>query len=300
MSYKEVTLNSRDGYLLSLHVFEVPDPKALIKCIHGMEEHQGRYIPFAEYLQQHGYNVVTADMRGHGKNAPVLSHIADRNGAQLLIEDEKQILAQIKEWYPDVPVYLFGHSMGTIIARKLLQTHSGDFRKAALSGYPNPQSAARAGALLTGLIASAKNTRGHSKLIDNMVLGGFSKAVKDAKTPLDWLSVNKENVKAYSEDPLCGVPFTLGSYDALFHLITDINNPGLYQKVNSDLPILMIAGNEDPCVGGEKGRADSLDRLTRAGFRNIHVETLAGMRHEILNETKNAEVYQKLLTFFDQ
>ena len=300
MSYKEITLNSRDGYPLSLHVFEVSNPKAVIKCIHGMEEHKGRYIPFAEFLQQHGYTVVTADLRGHGKNAQILSHIADRDGAQLLIEDEKTTLAHIKKWYPQVPVFLFGHSMGTIIARKLLQTHSREFAKAALSGYPNPQSAARIGALLTGVIAAAKNKRGHSRLIDNMVLGGFSKAVRDAKTPLDWLSVNKENVQAYAEDPLCGVPFTLGSYEALFRLITDIDNPNLYKDVKAELPIFLIAGSDDPCVGGEKGKSDSLDRLTRAGFRNTHVETLNGMRHEILNEKEKEKVYRLILAFFDQ
>ena len=54
-----------------------------------MEEHQGRYTPFAEFLQKHGYTVVTADMRGHGEHALTLSHIADRDGARLLIEDEE-------------------------------------------------------------------------------------------------------------------------------------------------------------------------------------------------------------------
>ncbi len=300
MSYKEITINSVDGYRLDLHLFEAPEPKAVIKFIHGMEEHQGRYTPFAEFLQKHGYTVVTADMRGHGEHALTLSHIADRDGARLLIEDEEAALSRIRELFPDVPVFLFAHSMGTIIARKLLQTHSRDFAKVALSGYPNPQSAARAGALLVSALTAFKKPQGHSRLVDNMVLGGFSKAVKDAKTPLDWLSADGKNVRRYAEDPLCGVPFTLGSYAALFDLINDIGKPDLYRRVNSDLPILLIAGREDPCVGGEKGRADSLDRLARAGFRNIRVETLDGMRHEILNEEKRDMVYQKLLDYFDQ
>ena len=70
--------------------------------------------------------------------------------------------------------------------------------------------------------------------------------------------------------------------------------------MKADLPILLIAGGEDPCVGGEKGKADSLDRLTRAGFRDIRVEILPGMRHEILNERDRSVAYRKILSFFEE
>lgn len=300
MNYEERTVQGSGGYALSVRVYDVPRPKAIIKCIHGMEEHQDRYIPFASFLREQGFAVITADLRGHGKTAPKLSHIADRDGARLLIEDERAMLDWVRTRYPGRPLFLFGHSMGSIIARKLLQTHSGDFAKVVLAGYPNPQSAAGGGIQLINLISAVKGREGYSRMIDNMALGSFSKSVKDAKTPLDWLSFNRDNVQEYISDPLCGVRFTLGSYDALFHLIQDINKPELYRHVNADLPILLIAGDEDPCVGGEKGKADSLDRLTRAGFRNIRVETLPGMRHEILNESNHPEAYRKILSFFRQ
>ena len=153
---------------------------------------------------------------------------------------------------------------------------------------------------MTRCIAAFKGWGGYSKLVDNLAFGGFTKAVKNAETPLDWLSVNRENVRRYQEDPLCGVPFTLGSYEALFRMLIDINKPELYRDVQTELPILLISGEDDPCTGGEKGRADSLDRLTRAGFRDLRVETLPGMRHEILNETENEIVYQKILDFFEE
>jgi len=298
--FEEQTVPASDGYALSTHTFDCADPKAVVLFIHGMEEYQDRYIPFACFLQEHGYAVVTADLRGHGRTAPKLSHIADRDGDKLLIEDEKVLLNRIRDRWQGTPVFLFAHSMGTIIARKLMQTDSGSLAKAVLSGYPNPQAAARIGAKLAGWIAARKGKDGHSGLIDNMVLGSFSKSVKDAKTPCDWLSVNPDNVKAYMEDPLCGKAFTLGSYDALFRLLADIGRPELYRDVKADLPILLIAGAEDPCVGGEKGKADSLDRLQRAGFRNIRTEDLPGMRHEILNEKDNILVYRKILAFFDE
>lgn len=298
-NYTEHTVHSTDGYALDVHVFDVPAPKAVVRFIHGMEEHQERYEPFAAYLQEKGYAVVTADLRGHGKTAPVLCHIADGEGDRLLIEDEETLLGFVHDRWPGRPVCLFAHSMGTIIARKLLQTESRAFTKVVLSGYPNPQSAAKAGILVAGCLSIFKGKQGHSRLVDGMVTGGFGKAVKDAQSPLDWLSVNRENVRKYEEDPLCGVPFTLGSYETLFQLLVDIGRPELYRHVNEELPILLIAGSEDPCVGGAKGRSDSVDRLQRAGFRNLRTENLQGMRHEILNETDHMAVYGKILAFLE-
>ena len=298
--YREATIPAGDSATLSLRIYEADAPRAVVKCIHGMEEYQDRYEEFASFLQDNGYTVVTADLRGHGRTAPLLSHIADRDGHRLLLEDEKAILDEISRRWPGLPVILFGHSMGTIVARALMQTESERFRKAVLSGYPNPNSAAGAGILLTKLLSAFKGAKGHSGLVDDMVLGPFSKAVPDAQSPLDWLSVNPENVKRYEADPLCGVPFTLGSYNALFNLIRMMDRPEDYRNVNEDLPILLISGAGDPCTGGEKGRADSLDRLKRAGFRNTEVVTWEGMRHEILNEEKREDVYRTILAFIEQ
>jgi len=299
VSHQELTLSSRDGYQLALRIFDAEEPKAVVKCIHGMEEHQDRYRPFAEYLQKAGYTVVTADLRGHGTTAPRLSHIADRDGHLRLLEDEEAILDEIHERWAGVPVVLFAQSMGTIIARVLLQKLSREFHKAVLSGYPNPNSAAGAGILLTDVLSSLKSARGYSKTVDGMVLGPFGKAVPDAKTPQDWLSVNPENVQRYREDPLCGARFTLGSYSALFHLIRQMGRAEQYEEVWKELPILMISGREDPCTGGEKGRADSEAVLRRAGFRKLEIVTLDGMRHEILNETGREEVYRRILEFLN-
>lgn len=297
MGFEEIIIPARDGYSLAVRVYEAKKPKAVVKFIHGMEEHQGRYEEFATLLQSNGFTVVTADMRGHGKNAPKLSHIADKNGHKILIEDELVMKEYIKNRWPGVPLMLFAHSMGTIIARKLLQTESKEYVKVCLSGYPNPMPVGAIGGGLSAFIGLFKGRKGYSKLLTNMALGGFSKAIENAKTPLDWLSYNEDNVKRYIADPLCGEEFTIGSYNALFHLVGDINKSSLYKNVNEELPFLLISGKDDPCTAGEKGRQASLDRLTKAGFKNIKVSTIEGMRHEILNETEKEKVAKEILDF---
>ena len=298
MEKEELILKSVDGYELSLAIFHAKNPKAVIQFVHGMEEYKERYEPFATFLAEQGYTCVTSDLRGHGKNAPLLSHISDKKGDKLIIEDQKQIRKYIKKTFKDVPVYLFGHSMGTIISRVLIQSEGDKYEKVALSGYVNPNPVAGIGCVLTKLITVFKGPKAHSKLITTMTMDPFTKSIQDKKTDLDWLSYNEENVKKYIADPFCGVEFTLGSYYALMKLLSRMGKSKSYKQVKEDEPILLISGKDDPCTGFDKGREDSKALLEKAGYHDISVITYEGMRHEILNEKENKKVYQDLLEFF--
>lgn len=300
MTKQDITLPSVDGYSLSLAVFPSKNPKANVLVIHGMQEHKERYEGFASFLQEHGYNVVTSDLRGHGSNAPKLSHIADKDGDKLILQDQRKITEYIEERFPNLPIYILGHSMGTMITRTLLQTDSKKYAKVALSGYVNPNPAGGVAVALGNLVGAFKKPDGHSKLLTSLAVGPFAKSVKNRKTDLDWLSYNEENVQRYIESPLCGVEFTVSSYKALFQFMNKMGKAKLYKDINKDLPFLLIAGKDDPCTGGEKGRKASYDVLKKAGFNNIEVITLDHMRHEILQETEKEKVYNDILNFFDK
>ena len=300
MAKQDVTLQSVDGYNLSLAVFAAKNPKANVLVVHGMQEHKERYEGFASFLQEHGYNVVTSDLRGHGNNAPKLSHIADKDGDKLIIQDQKKITEYIEEQFPNLPIYILAHSMGTMITRVLLQSDSKKYQKVALSGYVNPNPLGGVAVALGNIVGAFKKPDGHSKLLTSLAVGPFAKSVKDRKTDLDWLSYNEENVQRYIESPLCGIEFTVGSYKALFQFMNKMGKPKLFNEVNKELPFLLISGKDDPCTGGEKGRKASYDALVKAGFNNIEVITLDNMRHEILQEKEKEKVYNDILNFFEK
>lgn len=297
---EKIFLDSVNDYKLSLAVFKAEKPKAVLQIIHGMQEHKERYYAFAEFLAKNGYSVVVSDMRGHGEDAPILGHIADKKGEQLLIEDQRNIYQYIKENFKDLPVYLLGHSMGSIIARVLLQTNSKDYQKVILSGYVAPNPISGVAVALGNMVGFFTGKRKSSKLLASLALGPYTKAVKDRKTDLDWLSYNEENVQKYIESPLCGIPFSNGSFSALFHVLNYMGKAKRYVDINEDLAILLAGGEEDPCTGGEKGRASSKAVLEKAGFKNISVITYSKMRHEILNELDNQKVYQDMLDFLNK
>ena len=294
----EKVILTSEGYALSLAVFESADAKAAVQVVHGMEEHKERYYAFAEYLAEKGFTVVVSDLRGHGEDAPLLSHIADDEGETLLIQDQKAIADYIGERFPGLPIILFGHSMGTIISRVLMQ-EDARWLAVALSGYVNPNPASGVAVKMGNVVRKMKGPKGYSGMLTKLALGPYVKSVPDRKTDLDWLSYNEDNIMKYIDDPLCGEEFTVGSYQALFRLLDKMGKAGEYKAVKADMPILLIAGADDPCTGGEKGRAASKEVLEKAGYADVRVITYDHMRHEILNETEKDKVYEDLKSFFE-
>lgn len=297
---EKIFLDSFGGYKLSLAVFEVPNSKGVVQIIHGMQEHKERYFEFANFLNENGYSVVVSDMRGHGEDAPILGHIADKKGEDILIEDQIKIYNFIKEKFVDCPVYLLGHSMGSIISRVLLQNNSKNYKKVVLSGYVNPNPASPVAVLLGNMARTLHGKKKSMKLLSVLALGPYAKAVENRKTDVDWLSYNETNVENYIADPLCGIKFTNGSFSALFHLLNKMGKASKYKDVNDKLDILLIGGHDDPCTGGDKGRESSKKVLEKAGFKNIEVITYEHMRHEILNETEKGKVYKDILEFLNK
>lgn len=294
---KKVKINSSDNYKLSLHIFESKKPKAVIQIIHGMEEHQGRYEEFANILSKKGFIVVTSDIRGHGLEENDLGYFKDKKGYLQVIEDQVKIREYIEEMYRGTPVVLFGHSMGTIIGRVLLQKYSDKYCKAIFSGAPNYQAAVGAGKLISSLIRKFKGTKYDSKLLQNITTGSFNKKIENPKTKLDWLSYNEDNINRYIEDEYCGFNFTASAYNDLFHLMGQMHKSSAYKNINKDLKILFISGKDDPCTGGEKGLLSSIRTLKKAGFNNIEKIDYDNMRHEILNESNNTKVIEDIINF---
>ena len=291
---ENIIIKSVDNYELSLNIYEVANPKGYIQVIHGMQEHQNRYLPIALALNKAGYTVITSDMRGHGQNAAILGYFSDNEGYKLLLQDQKEITKYIKARFNTEHVIILGHSMGTIITRNLIQTESNDYSKVILTGYPNYQPVMKLGLLLAKIIKLFKGPKGFSKLITDLSVGSFNKAIKNPKTNLDWLSYNEDNVDTYIKDELCGFPFTISAFIDLFTLLCKMNTKT--QTINN-IPLLLLAGNEDPCVGGDKGIKDSINALNKMGFTNIKNIEYNHMRHEILNETEYHTVIDDIVSF---
>lgn len=296
---ENVLINSIDNYELSLNVYEVEKAKGYIQILHGMQEHQGRYLAIISELNNAGYTVISSDMRAHGANAIELGYFAEKNGWKLLIEDQKTITSYIIKRFNTKKVIILAHSMGTIIARNLLQTESNNYEKVILTGYPNYQFIVKGGILIGKTIRLFKGGKYKSKMLFKLSVGSFNKKIENPKTKLDWLSYNEENIDNYLHDPLCGFPFKTSAFIDLFTLLNRMNR---FKKKdeNKEIPLLLLSGLQDPCVGGNKGIKNSIKALNKANFTNIKNIEYPNMRHEILNEKKSCDVVKDILDFLDK
>ncbi|MBQ1382378.1 MAG: alpha/beta fold hydrolase [Solobacterium sp.] len=280
----------RDGFPLSVLEFPVEDPDCLFQICHGAWEHKERYTPFAEFLQSQNIAVVIADQRGHGKSVTAdhpKEYMKDYNE---MVEDQWEVSTKFKEKYPGKKLFLFGHSMGSMIARLYLREHDNEIKGLILTGTANPNPAGAFGARLCGLISLFSGGKhGHSRIIAS--LSGLDSDLSK------WLSYSQDNIKRNIEDKEELTRFDNKGFATLYAMSTAMRWTDDFHVSNPLLPILSANGKDDPVTGFEKGLEDSRRFLEKAGYSNLTFITYNNMMHEVLNEDDHDIVYKDILDF---
>jgi alpha-beta hydrolase superfamily lysophospholipase len=279
-------------------------PRGIVQIIHGASEYGARYRHFATFLTNTGFVVCADDHIGHGQSAGTpeeLGHLPAKGGLDILVNDEHQLRQIIAARYPqDTPYIMLGHSMGSFILRAYIPRHGTGLAAAILSGTGHQAPGLSAfGNTAARLISRFRGASHHSNFLHNMGMGGLSKAISNARTPLDWLSTDPAVVDAYIADEHCGMMFTAGGYATLTELTGDMTKPDNAARVPKELPLLLIAGSNDPV--GENGAAvEKAAQFYRdAGIRCVDLKIYEGLRHEILNEPIRETIYQDILNWLE-
>ncbi len=268
--------------------------RAVLQISHGMAEHIGRYKGFAEFLTSKGFAVSGNDHLGHGetaKNPEDLGFIAESTGYRYLVEDVHQLTVILHERYPDKPVILMGHSMGSFIARLYLSHFAEDISAAIIMGTAGPGSPVDLGILIVNLISLFYGERHRSKLVTAMAFGSYNKKIAKPCRPAAWLTKNETILDERDKDPFCTFIFTLSAYRDMFCMLGDVNSPDWASSVTTSLPILLISGGQDPVGNYGKGVQKVASMLGGAGVRNLTVKLFPDDRHEILYDADKDDVY---------
>ncbi len=276
-------------------------PVAVVHIAHGMAEHSARYARVAEALTGKGYAVYANDHRGHGKTAVEgeLGWIGP-DGFRRVVTDLHELTDDEKAKNKGLPLFLFGHSMGSFFTQAFMIAHGSSLRGAILSASSGkPNLLATAGRLVARAERARKGARKPSTLLTKLSFDAFNKAFAPTRTDFDWLSRDPAEVDKYIADPLCGFPVSTQLWVDLLDGTADIARPEGQSRVPSDLPVLIFAGARDPVGENTKSLDQLLGAYARAGLRDVTHRYYEDGRHEMLNETNRDEVTQDLIAWLD-
>lgn len=281
------------------------DIKGVFQLTHGMAEYSDRYEDFGNYLAEKGYAVFIHDHMGHGKSTKSDDDLGyfgeDKDNWKHLIEDVYSVTKIAKEKYPGKPFYLFGHSMGSFVARGYLEKYSNELNGAVICGTSGANPAAGLAVYIAAAVGKIKGSRYKSNFINNLAFGSYNKKfAKDGDCGFSWLSVNEDNVSFYNKNKYCGYTFTTSGFMGLFGLLSHVSKIECFEKVKKDLPLLLISGKDDPVGSYGKGVKEVYDNFIKTGHKLTSIKLFDGLRHEILNEKCNRDIYDYIIDWLDK
>ena len=278
------------------------EPKAVLQIVHGIAEFVERYDDFANYLTERGYVVVAEDHMGHGQsiNGDGIQGYF-HGGWFTAVEDTMQLMTDTRKEYPNLPYILFGHSMGSFMARTILCKYPDSGINAAVicgTGW-QPAFAMPAVIKLGDSVCKKTGETKPNEKLQNLIFGSYNSKVEHPRTPYDWLSRDAKIVDAYIAHPLCGFTASAGLLRDMMKGIYFIEQSVNLNAMRKDLPVFFIAGGDDPVGSYGKGVRQAANAFQKAGMTDVSVRIYPLCRHEILNEINKGEIYEDVIQWME-
>lgn len=292
---EDVYLITDDGLPLALTVFQPKNRniKAFVQVVHGILEHRLRYQHFASFLAKNGFAVVLSDNRGHGDSVDNKNPLGQMPSVKRMLNDQLKITQFINDRFPDLSVYLYGHSYGSVLARLYLQKNDLNIAKLLMTGTAQYEKKAKYGvvfALFADLLAGKQSYSWMLKKLSNF-----------GSTDKTWLTNDEVQVEKALRDPRMLPGYNNIGVTTIWESVRRLKDVGLFTCQNPELPILSVTGAEDVAItGGKKGLLDTKRTLLQIGYQNVEMLDFPDMKHEVIHEINQDLVYQTILDFFDE
>jgi alpha-beta hydrolase superfamily lysophospholipase len=273
-------------------------PRAVVQIVHGLVEHSARYARVAETLTAQGYAVYVDDHRGHGQTGKKVDELGwFDGGVARVLTDLVELMDVAKKDFPGLPYCLFGHSLGSLLSQRLIQTHGDRLSAVVLSGSSGkPPPLALVGLGIARLEILRNGTRGTSKLAKALSFDAWNKQFKaSGNTPFEWLSRDRAEVDKYAADPFCGFDSSNEAWLQILQHIFEIAKAENRAQIPKQLPIYVFSGSDDMVSNRTKELMELLSGYEKVGLRDVTLKIYPGGRHEMLNETNRDEVTRDLV-----
>ncbi|MEG1731213.1 MAG: alpha/beta hydrolase [Oscillospiraceae bacterium] len=283
----------------------LPDgaPIGVVQICHGVAEHITRYDEFAKFLASKGFVVAGNDHLGHGKSISKpenIGYFGEHGGWELVVGDVRKLYERLREQYSKLPIFLFGHSMGSFLARTyIIRYHDGP-NGVILSGTgQQAKPIVSAGIAFANREVRKKGADFHSETLNKLAFGSYNKRIKPSRTDWDWLTRDETILQKYIDDPLCGFIPTSGLFRDMFTGVKYISSAKNLERMNRDLPVYFMSGDGDPVGDYGKGVLRAYNGFLNAGLSDVTLKLYHEGRHELLSEPNREEVYADVLNWLN-
>lgn len=261
--------------------------KGIVQLVHGFGEHSRRYLHMICKILDAGYIVAADDHVGHGKTAIVNESWGNwgHKGAQTMMEDEHRLKELVQEKYPDIPYFMFGHSMGSIITRQFIAKYGDELAGAIICGTVGPDAIPCEEGIkqLKPLVEAGKGDEADPDLL-GALLGGLFARIEEVKLGNEWICHDEYVQLDHANDPFDAFtrPTSNEALLQFIEMIDEVKGTEWAAKVPTALPLYNIAGDEDPCGSYGEGVKQVAGWLEETGH-DIKTKLYEGYRHEIHN-----------------
>lgn len=277
MNYKSITYASFDGIKLSGYIWEPKETsKAVIILVHGFGEYSERYDYWAKQFNEKGFVVHAIDYRGHGKSDGRRGHI---NQFDDFINDIDVLVKESKKLYPDLPQFIYGHSLGGNIVTNYILKRDNNFKGAVISS-PWYKLSFDPSALML--------------FFTRIMNKAYPRFTQNAKLDVKALTHDKEIVEAYIADPLVHEKISA----KMFYEIYNAGHRVLENTDKISLPVLVQHGNDDKITSykASKEFAEKANKINK----DVAYKEWDGMYHELHNEIGKDKVFEFVAQWLDK
>lgn len=304
MALDEIPFTSRNGRdeIQAWLYTPVASPTAVVQIIHGLGEHSRRYHHMISALLDAGFVVVADDHAGHGRTAMRSGVWADAgdDAAAVVVADELTLQEMVRARFPGLPYIVFGHSWGSMIARVMaLQSHA-HLDALALCGVAAQMQGVEH-ALDRDALRAAAGSHATDNAVDDLVaqvFDGFLDRFGSDPGPTAWVAADPDVVADHAADPFnnFGAPMSNRFLKGFVDLYDEANSDDFYAQM-PNIPVLVLAGDQDPVANYGEGAYRVANALTQTGH-DVTTRVYPGMRHEVHNEpSSRADVERHLIDF---
>jgi acylglycerol lipase len=268
----------KDGMTFFIQGWE-PDqrkPKAFIALIHGLGDHTSRFVHVGKAMTGAGYAMAGFDLRGHGRSDGARGHSPSFEACMQDIRHFFQLMTQL---YPDIPHFLYGHSLGGLLALAYAIQYGARLR----------------GVMVTGAALRDSLQKQKAKLILVRLLALIiPKLTIPSGLDISALSRDPEIVAAYRTDPLVHDSITLGLGQVGLHAIDFC----FAHAKEFPVPLLMIHGKADQIT--YSSGSEEFTGLAREAGVDVTLKVWDDLYHEVHNEPEKEEVFKFMIEWLDK